>query len=116
MSITPFSGSDFYNATELSSSVTFPTAPKSLTFGNSTTTQTVTNSAARTVAGDVKIYGGAISNTGSLTTTGSGSILLNSKGSIDLSGSLTTAGGYAYLYADSDNGGAGASIWIHHQR
>jgi hypothetical protein len=105
-----------------SSAVTFPPAVLSipntitgLTVGKSSNTANITLNGTTSVSGPVTIYGGDIAVNESINTSGgatSGNILLKGSGDIVLaaSKSITTSGGSAILWANSDNGTTNGSI------
>jgi hypothetical protein len=105
-----------------SSAVTFPPAVLSLsntitglTIGKSSNTANITLIGSTSVAGPVTIFGGDIAVNESINTSGgatSGNVLLKGSGDIVLaaSKSITTSGGSAILWANSDNAATNGSI------
>ncbi|MFY7886172.1 MAG: autotransporter-associated beta strand repeat-containing protein, partial [Dolichospermum sp.] len=79
-----------------------------LTIGKPSNTKNITFASTTAVAGSVLAYGGEITVTGALTSTGSvANVLLKSMGSTIITNDITTNGGDIIVWTDSDNNGSG---------
>ncbi|WP_162989513.1 YDG domain-containing protein [Comamonas sp. lk] len=97
-------GTTFTQALVLDSVYNIGSAHSSLTVGKTTNTADVTNSAARTVAGPISIYGGNLSVTTGATltsTAASAAILLKATAGITDAASIVTNGGDITLWSNS---------------